>query len=158
MRAFSEQQYDSLKRSCDVSYLVGGGVSLIFRMTRLKGTSQLTKYASTNEEDKETFMPIDVALDVDRAAHTPIITGKMAEMLGYRLEPLMASIEGSDALSERDAHNILSEAMDVSKALLAAFADGRIDALERKQLRRELRELIRAAEIILAKLDDGDKA
>ena len=42
--------------------------------------------------------------------------------------------------------------------IAAAFADGRIDALERKQLRRELRELIRAAEIILAKLDDGDRA
>jgi hypothetical protein len=156
VRAFSEQQYDTLKRACDVGYVVAGGHSLFLRLTRLRGTSQLTKYASSNEDDRDTYMPLDVAVDLDRASRTPIVTGAMAALLGYRLEPLSASIIDTEKLTERDAHNILSEAMDVSKALLAAFADGRIDALERKQLRREIRELIRAAEVILAKLEDGD--
>ena len=157
MRAFSEQQYDGLKKACDVGYIVAGGVSLFLRLTRLRGTSQLTKYASSNEDDRETFMPIDVAVDLDRAARTPIVTGAMAALLGYRLEPLSASVADAEKLSEKDAHHILSEAMDVSRTLLAAYADGRIDAAERRQLRREVRELIRAAEIILAKLEEVDQ-
>jgi hypothetical protein len=153
VRHFSEKAYRSLKCVCSVAYDLAGGNTLFQHSTRVV-VSQLSKYASLNEDDEKSYMPIDVAVDLDRAAGSPIITGTMAQLLGFRLEPLSAAVAEGDKLSERDAHKLLSEAMDVSQALLAAFADGRIDALERKRLRVELREVIRAAEMILAKLDE----
>lgn len=155
MRAFSETSYRGLKAVCGVAYGLVGGNTLFAHSTRVV-VSQLSKYASFKEEDEKSFMPIDVAVDLDRAAQSPIITGTMAKMLGYRLEPLLETLAAAEKLSENDAHTILSEAMDVSKALLEAFKDGRIDALERKILRRELRELIRASEMVLAKLDESE--
>ncbi|MGO7901597.1 phage regulatory CII family protein [Rhizobium ruizarguesonis] len=153
MRHFSEKAYRSLKCVCSVAYDLAGGNTLFQHSTRVV-VSQLSKYASLNQDDEKSYMPIDVAVDLDRAAGSPVITGTMAQLLGFRLEPLSAAVAESDKLSERDAHKLLAEAMDVSQALLAAFADGRIDALERKRLRVELREVIRAAETILAKLDE----
>lgn len=153
MRHFSEKAYRSLKCVCSVAYDLAGGNTLFQHSTRVV-VSQLSKYASLNEDDEKSYMPIDVAVDLDRAAGSPVITGTMAQLLGFRLEPLSAAVADAEKLSERDAHKLLSEAMDVSQALLAAFADGRIDALERKRLRVELREVIRAAETILAKLDE----
>ncbi|NEJ10449.1 hypothetical protein GR238_34365 [Rhizobium leguminosarum] len=153
MRHFSEKAYRSLKCVCSVAYDLAGGNTLFQHSTRVV-VSQLSKYASLNEDDEKSYMPIDVAVDLDRAAGSPIVTGTMAQLLGFRLEPLTAAAAEADKLSERDAHKLLAEAMDVSQALLGAFADGRIDALERKRLRVELREVIRAAETILAKLDD----
>jgi hypothetical protein len=153
VRHFSEKAYRSLKCVCSVAYDLAGGNTLFQHSTRVV-VSQLSKYASLNEDDEKSYMPIDVAVDLDRAAGSPVITGTMAQLLGFRLEPLAAALADADKLSERDAHKLLAEAMDVSQALLAAFADGRIDALERKRLRVELREVIRAAEAILAKLDE----
>ncbi|TAY95844.1 phage regulatory CII family protein [Rhizobium ruizarguesonis] len=153
MRHFSEKAYRSLKCVCSVAYDLAGGNTLFQHSTRVV-VSQLSKYASLNEDDEKSYMPIDVAVDLDRAAGSPVITGTMAQLLGFRLEPLTAAAAEADKLSERDAHKLLAEAMDVSQALLAAFGDGRIDALERKRLRVELREVIRAAEAILAKLDE----
>jgi hypothetical protein len=153
VRHFSEKAYRSLKCVCSVAYDLAGGNTLFQHSTRVV-VSQLSKYASLNEDDEKSYMPIDVAVDLDRAAGSPIITGTMAQLLGFRLEPLASTAAEADKLSERDAHKLLAEAMDVSQVLLAAFADGRIDALERKRLRVELREVIRAAETILAKLDE----
>ncbi|TAU98147.1 hypothetical protein ELI38_20290 [Rhizobium leguminosarum] len=153
MRHFSEKAYRSLKCVCSVAYDLAGGNTLFQHSTRVV-VSQLSKYASLNEDDEKSYMPIDVAVDLDRAAGSPIITGTMAQLLGFRLEPLGAAAAEADKLSERDAHKLLAEAMDVSQALLAAFADGRVDALEKKRLRVELREVIRAAETVLAKLDE----
>jgi hypothetical protein len=154
VRAFSETAYRGLKSICAVAYDVVGGSTLFQTRTRVV-VSQLSKYASFKEEDEKSFMPIDVAIDLDRMAQSPIITGHMAAALGYRLEPLRDALSCEDILSERDAHRVLSEAMDVSRELLAAFADGKLDALERKRLRTEIRELIRAAEWVLCKIDEA---
>jgi hypothetical protein len=154
VRAFSEKDYRGLKSICSVAYDLVGGSTLFQTMTRVV-VSQLSKYASFGKDDEKSFMPIDVAIDLDRMAQSPVITGHMAQLLGYRLEPLRAALACPDDLSERDAHRILSEAMDVSRELFAAFADGKIDALERKRLRLQLRELIRVAEWILCKLEEA---
>lgn len=157
MRAFPETSYRGLKAICGVAYGLVGGNTLFAHSTRVV-VSQLSKYASFNEEDEKSFMPIDVAVDLDRAAQSPIVTGTMAKMLGYRLEPIQETAAVAEKLSENDAHLILSEAMDVSKAILEARKHGHTDALERKSLRRELRELIRAAELVLIKIDESEAA
>lgn len=153
VRRFSETDYSSLKRVLDVAYEMAGGVTVFQYVTRVV-TSQLSKYASTDAEHGKKFIPVDIALDLDRAAKQPVITGKMAELLGYRLEPLEQRIAVVGALSESDALLIMDEATSLWRMTRQAFEDGRIDALERKQLRLKLHELIRAASMIAQKLDD----
>ena len=153
VRRFSETEYSSLKRMLDVAYELAGGVTVFQYVTRVV-TSQLSKYASTDVENEKKFIPVDIALDLDRAAKQPIVTAKMAELLGYRLEPLEQRIEVAKPLSESDALEIMDEATLLWRMTRQAFADGRIDALERKQLRLKLHELIRAASKIIQQLDD----
>lgn len=157
MRRFSEADYFSLKRVLDVAYEMAGGNTLFQHVTRVV-VSQLSKYASTDEDCHKTFMPIDVAIDLDLAAKQPIVTAKMAELLGYRLEPLAQRIAIAEPLSEKDSLTIMDEATALWQLVRAAYADGRIDALEKKQLRLKLHELIRAAQTIIAKLDELDFA
>jgi uncharacterized membrane protein YebE (DUF533 family) len=51
-----------------------------------------------------------------------------------------------------DAHRVMSETMDVSQAVLAALADGRLDAGERKIIAKEAREAMRALQDLLRKV------
>ncbi|CAN7686726.1 hypothetical protein LJR098_002290 [Rhizobium sp. LjRoot98] len=118
------------------------------------GVSTLSKYASNSDEFRESLIPVDIAVEADRRAGSPIIIKEAARQLGYQLTPLQEALRSGTRISERDAHVILSEAMDVSRGLISAFEDGKIDSLERKQLRKELRELIRAAEDILHRMED----
>lgn len=152
MRTVSDEEIRSLKGATDAAYTLGGGVTKFPLLTRVN-VSTLSKYASFNEENEDFLIPVDVAIEADRRAKSPVILSTMAEILGFRLERARGAMIDDAPLSERDAHVVLSEAMDVSRELLAAFADGRIDALEKKRLRKELRELIRSAEKILDKLD-----
>ncbi|HEY0120572.1 MAG TPA: hypothetical protein VGC14_02225 [Rhizobium sp.] len=152
MRRFSETEYFSLKRVLDVAYELAGGVTVFQYVTRVV-TSQLSKYASTDTENEKRFIPVDVALDLDRAARKPVVTAKMAELLGYRLEPMEQRIQGDSPLSENDALLIMDEATALWRMARQAFADGRLDALEKQQLRLKLHELIRAAMQIIPKLD-----
>jgi len=152
VRRFSETEYSSLKRILDVAYELAGGVTVFQYVTRV-AISQLSKYASTDAENEKKFIPVDIALDLDRAAKKPIVTAKMAELLGYRLEPLEQRIKIETPLSEYDALEIMDEATALWTMTRQAFADGKIDALERRQLRMKLHELVRAAQRIMEKLD-----
>lgn len=152
VRRFSERDYLALKRAPDVAYDLAGGPSLVQHGTRVV-VSQLSKYASEQDDHLKTFMPIDVAVDVDRAAKSPVITSRMAEMLGFRLVPLDEAVKAEPGLSEGDALQIMDEATELWRMTRAAFADGRIDALEKKTLCLQLHQLIRAAGAILEKLE-----
>jgi hypothetical protein len=154
----------AIKGATDASLRLGGGVTSFAKLIGY-AVSTVSKWASINrvmDGDREVLeygdyvIPVDLAVEVDRRAQSPIIIGEAARQLGYRLVALAdeAASAGRAPLSERDAHVILAEAMDVSKALIAAFDDGRIDALERKQLGSELRELIRAAQKMLDRLGE----
>ncbi|MFP3325730.1 hypothetical protein R0K05_21985, partial [Planococcus sp. SIMBA_160] len=80
-------------------------------------TSQLSKYASFGEDNVDSFAPIDVAVEIDRAAKSPTITKEMAALLGYELVPvgIRDDIAASPApISEKDAMRIMKEGMDVS--------------------------------------------
>ncbi|MBB4277048.1 hypothetical protein [Rhizobium mongolense] len=157
MRRFSEADYLSLKRVLDVAYEMAGGNTLFQHVTRVV-VSQLSKYASTDDDCQKTYMPIDVAIDLDLAAKSPIVTAKMAELLGYRLEPLKQRIDAVDPLSEKDALSIMDEATALWQLVRSAYSDGRIDALEKKQLRLKLHQLLQAAQTIISKLDELDFA
>ncbi|MBW9113134.1 hypothetical protein JNB88_05665 [Rhizobium cauense] len=153
MRTISEIEIRSIKSATEASYTLGGGVTAFPDLTRVN-VSTLSKYASFNDDLKESVIPCDVAVEADRRAKSPAIVSAMARLLGYRLIPDQAEhIDGP--ITEHDAHRVLSESMDLSKAILNALLDNRIDALERKQIAREGREALRAIEQVLVKLEEG---
>ena len=156
MRTISEQEQRSLKAATDGAYVLGGGISCVLPFTRV-GVSTLSKYASYNDEHHDSFIPVDVAIEIDRRAKTPVIVRAMAALLGFDLVPVSSNVRDIPAspapLSEKDALRVMSESMDVSQAILRALDDNRIDALERKGIAKELRESIRAQEEVLCRLE-----
>jgi hypothetical protein len=153
VRTISPVEVRSIKAATDAAYTLGGGVTAFPDLTRVN-VSTLSKYASFNDDLTENVIPCDVAVEADRRAKSPVITSAMARALGYRLvADDAAPIAGP--ITEMDAHRVLSESMDLSKAILNALLDNRIDALERKQIAREGREALRAIEHVLAKLEEG---
>lgn len=128
---------------------MSGGISRIIDFTRAS-TSQLSKYASFGKENADTFAPIDVAIEIDRAAKSPVIVKEMAGLLGYDLTPrLQLSSEVSHGpVTLADGYRVLKETMDVVQALNDALSDGRIDAADAKKLEKELLEAIRELEFV----------
>lgn len=154
MRTISEQEQRSLKSATDGAYALAGGISNILPFTRV-GTSTLSKYASFNDEHHDSFMPIDVVIEVERKAQTPTIIRQAATLLGFDLVAAK-SVQGDEPhapITEMDAHRVMSETMDVSRAVLAALDDNRVDAGERKVIAKEVREAMRALQDLLNKVE-----
>ncbi|MGV2128103.1 hypothetical protein ACQZ4Q_01410 [Agrobacterium vitis] len=151
-RFFAENQYLKLKRATELSCDEAGGVNLAQRNTRVNNSS-LSRYSKEDEKHEALFIPVDIAIDIDRMAKRPLIIETCAELLGYALVPLESRIAAAGALSEEDAFRIMDEATELWRMTRLAFADGKIDALERKQLRTKLHELIAACQLILEKLE-----
>lgn len=149
MRTISEPERRTLKAATDGGCVLAGGISRILDFTRVS-TSQLSKYASFGDENADTFAPIDVAIEIDRAAKSPVIVKEMAGLLGYDLTPkLKAPVNVSDQpVTLADGHRVLKETMDVYQALDEALADGRIDVADSKKLDKELLEAIRELEAL----------
>jgi hypothetical protein len=153
VRTVSEVEVRSIKSATEAAYTLGGGVTAFPDLTRVN-VSTLSKYASFNTEYSDFVIPCDVAVEADRRAKSPAITSAMARALGFRLVAAEVETVGGP-ITEMDAHRVLSESMDLSKAILNALLDNRIDALERKKIAREGREALRAIEQVLAKLEEG---
>ena len=153
MRTVSDIEIRSLKASTEAAFTLGGGVTAFPLMTRVN-VSMLSKYASFNEEFAEKLIPIDIAVEADRRAKSPVILSAMADIMGYQLVPLEARVQDAAGLSEADALLIMDEASDFWRLVRAAYADGRIDSLERKELLRKLRQLMRAGQFVIDKLSD----
>jgi hypothetical protein len=154
VRTISEVEVRSIKSATEAAYTLGGGVTAFPALTRVN-VSTLSKYASFNDEFTDSVIPCDVAVEADRRAKSPVITSAMARALGFRLVPDEDRPDESSPITEMDAIRVMSEASDVLKAITEAREDGRVDALERKRIAKELRELIRAAEGALAKVEAG---
>jgi uncharacterized membrane protein YebE (DUF533 family) len=142
----------SLKGATEASFKLGGGLTSFALLARV-GVSTLSKYASVSAEFRENIVPVDIAVEADRRAGSPIIIGEAAKQLGFELVPLAGQV-AAKPVTEADAHRILKETMDVSQAIIAARADGKVDSLERKEISQEAREAIRALQAVLAGLGE----
>jgi hypothetical protein len=154
LRTISEEETRSLKGATESSYILGGGVRGFELLTRVN-VSTLSKYSSFNDENAQSLIPVDVAVEADRRARSPVIVTAMAHLLGYQLVPDLVPT-ASGPVTEQDAHDVLRESMDVSRAILDALLNKHVDALERKQIAKEAREAIRAIEQVLIKIENGD--
>lgn len=160
MRLISEECISLLKGATDACYRLGNGVTSFALLTRV-GVSTLVKYATMGArrddgtyEYAQTMIPIDIAIEADKRAGSPIILTEVARQEGYGLIALNGVVQPRP-ITEVDAHSVLAETMDVSKAILDARRDGRIDGLEEKIILREAREAIRALEQVIAGIGEG---
>lgn len=153
MRTISDKQGLTLKAATRRAVDMAGGGEAFSRVTRIKA-GNISKYGSTNEEHEETFMPIDVAVEADLEAGSPIILSAMAEMAGYRLVPADAApvVTQAAPLGLLDALAIANEAGDVVRAITEAVADGRVDGSDERTITREIDEAMKALKDALDKM------
>ncbi|NSX84437.1 hypothetical protein G6L86_02455 [Agrobacterium tumefaciens] len=143
MRTISEEEIRSLKGATDASYKLGGGVTDFPLLTRVN-VSTLSKYASFNDENSEALIPIDVAVEADRRAKSPVIVGAMARKLGYRLVVDDERQPEARPIDESDMMDLMSEFADVIKVVQEAKQTGTLGtAAVTKRITKEVHELIR---------------
>ncbi len=153
MRSISDKQGMTLKAATRRSVDMAGGGDALQHVTRVKA-GNLSKYGSTNEENGDKFMPIDVAVEADIEAGSPIILTAMAEILGYQVVP-GGETRSADfkPLTVKDALRIANEAADVVKAITSALeGDDRIDTAEERDITREIDETIGALMDVMRRL------
>ena len=84
MRVISDRQSMQLKAATRRAIDMAGGSDTFEHVTRVR-QGQLSKYGLAGEDHAACFAPIDVALEADIEAGSPIITEMMAKLQGYRL-------------------------------------------------------------------------
>lgn len=153
MRSISDKQGKMLKGATLRSLTMAGGGSVVQHSTRINEKT-LSKQASGSDEHEKTFAAIDVAVEIDMLAGTPIITAMMAEMLGYQLVPINTEGSGhvAEALAQRDAVHLMVEAMDAIKVFNDAMADNHLDAGEKRAVAKEFEDAIKAFRAIMARM------
>ena len=154
IRSILDADILALKGATDACFTLGGGPTSFAHMTRV-GISTLSKYASPSDEWHENVVPIDIAVEADRRAKTPIIVGEAARILGYRLVPDDGAISEARKISDCDVMDLMKEATDVFVTLREARADGRICAGDREAIERQLRELEREIAEIRINMAEG---
>ncbi|WP_156379610.1 hypothetical protein [Rhizobium sp. Leaf383] len=149
VRGISAEEVRTIKKATEAAYRLAGGVSIVTTRTRAS-ISQLSKYASTNFENAETLIPMDIAVEVDRAAGSPIILTAYGEILGFQLVVAAPADEPDGPVTEADAHTIARKAMALAEEIFAALEDNVIDALEKRtivdkchRLKKTVRDMIK---------------
>lgn len=143
MREISEKQAAALKGCTARAIKLAGGAAVVQHSTRVNEAT-LSKYASASPDNEKAFVPVDVAVEIDMLAQSPVILTAMAELAGYRLVANEEAEVEARPLTIHDALVIANEAADVVKAITEALAnDGDIDAAEDRVITREVDELVR---------------
>lgn len=138
-RLAEDAELRRLKAATAEAVKLSGGSQFESR-TRVRRAA-LSKYGArpgaTTEPDA--YMPLDVALELDRYNGAPLIAATLAGMLGYRLVP-EAQAEAEE-LQLSDAAAIAKETGDVVNALLAVLTAGKeISAADRQAILKEITE------------------
>lgn len=142
MRATSEKHASIIKAATAAAYEAIGGVS---RAAEALGvaSSTLTKYASTAEEWRDSFIRLDLAAELDRRCDHPFLLTALSRIVKDERVPSFGAVTASAVLR---LDGVLD---DVVRAVAAAIEDDRIDAAERQAIRNR----IVAAQQDLARLD-----
>lgn len=151
LRGISAEEVRTIKKATEAAYRLAGGVSVVTTRTRAS-ISQLSKYASTNAENAETLIPLDIAIEVDRAAGSPIILTAFGEILGFQLVMAAPADDSDGAVTEADAHAIARKAMALCEEIFAAREDDFIDPLERRTIVDKCHRLKKALRGVISRL------
>ncbi|WP_246801845.1 phage regulatory CII family protein [Ensifer sp. ENS06] len=154
MRTISDKQGLTLKAATRRSVDMAGGGDALQHVTRVRA-SYISKCGSAGEDNADKYLPIDVATEADMEAGSPIILSAMAEILGYRVIPI---VEGADLSlpieppTHKDVTHLNRELMDVVRAYGDAVDDGHVDGREKKEITREIDEAIKALRSALQRI------
>lgn len=148
MRSISDIGARALKAATAAAYEALGGVSLVSDILMI-GISTLSKYASFNDEWRENFIRIDLAVELDRRTDHPFFLTTMARELGYqlvrevRIEQVSADLTPTGVLR---LNRILDEVVHETER---AMEDGYVDSAEKQIIRRKIAHAMQE----LARLD-----
>lgn len=142
MRAISRPHATVIKAATAAAYEALGGVGRAASALNV-GSSTLTKYASTSDEWRDSFIRLDLAVALDRRADHPFLLNAMSQLVRDDVPESFGSITAG-ALLRLDA--VLD---DVVREAALAIEDGHVDAAERQAVRSR----IVAAQRDLARLD-----
>jgi hypothetical protein len=135
-RLISDEELRRLKTITAQALKAVGGGDAFEASTRVKQAA-LSNYGNNAVPDK--FIPLDVAVELDRLAGAPLLLGAAARMLGFKLEPI-ASTENA-GISVADVRSVAKESGDVVNKLLELLATGKPLALaDRQMLLKEITE------------------
>ncbi len=148
MRQNSKIFETALKANTQAAYDAVGGTSSASGLLGV-GISALSKYASQDEQWKDNFIRIDLAVDLDRRSPHPFILTTMARELGFALVRDDLRAGGDVKLCPMSLLKLDRVLDDVVDEVAAALSDGHADAYERKEIRKR----IASAKIALARLD-----
>ena len=146
-RPSTEQERLELKAATRRALQLAGRANAFALVTRVEGPV-LSKYASPAEQTA--FMPVDVVLDLEREAGSPVLTEILAAMQGFRLVPIG---EGErQPVGYEDLARLNKESSDVVQSLANGLRDGDLDPAERRGTRQEIAENIAALRLVDRKL------
>ncbi len=127
-----------------------GGLEAAASYCRVSKT-QLARYASLTPSDADYFAPIDVVRCLETAAGDPIVTEHMAsEAGGVFVAVPDAPIGSVDLLRLLAAQS--KESSDLTAAICAGLADGKLDSAEARKAMEEAEQLARVAMQMRAEL------
>lgn len=159
-RALGEGVYQAIRTATRRLVRATGGIDGGAATTRV-ARSTLAMYYDPFPESRgaaRTFMPVDVAADLEDACGEPILSRALAAITGHVL--VRVDARKGDPLA-RDFARIGKEAGELFAAYSTALADdGKVSAREARRLIAETDDLVAAVMSargdLLAKLDDGD--
>ncbi|MCA0027366.1 MULTISPECIES: hypothetical protein [unclassified Mesorhizobium] len=112
----------------------------------------LSKYGSNSFPDH--FIPLDVAIELDRFGDAPALIGAAAAMLGFRLVP--AGEAAGEEISVAASQSVAKETSDVVNLLLNLLAQRKhIDAADRRDILKEVTEAVAALYRVAARQGGG---
>lgn len=127
-----------------------GGLAKAAKLCRVS-KSALARYGSTNPDDAECFVPIDVVKDLERHAGAPIVTAELCLLAGgsFVAHPEMMPSR-QDLLVQIAAQ--AKEQSDLTTAICLAVADGEVTRDEAALALLEQEEILRLGAAMRARL------
>ncbi|MCG6115074.1 MAG: hypothetical protein MEQ84_07730 [Mesorhizobium sp.] len=147
LRETTPQERRALSMSVRRAAKLGGGAASVQHMTRV-GEADLSRYGAPEQDDRH--CPVDVAIDLDRMAGSPVIVAAMASLLGYRLVA-EARAPGAE-MCLREVARISTESSEVVAAVLDAMADGKLCEADRRRINMEIEEACRVLRSVQGRL------
>lgn len=118
----------AIKSAVRRAILMAGGGESVQHSTRVKAAA-LCRYGLPGDEHADNHCPLDVALDLDLEAGTPVILSALAEAHGYKLEKIDPQASEDASWIERMGR-MGSHLGEIFTAIGDALKDGKIDRIE----------------------------
>ena len=117
----------------------------------------LSRAASTNQDNMIHMVRLFTAMEIDRQGQSNIILEAWAAWCGLRLAPIErdgdVNADGFAAIA--GLTKVFSEAADVARVVTSAGADGRYCAADRRDIAREIDQLIAALRALYDLVNGG---